>query len=82
MESCPDSLAHPHTPYPKAQDMSSRPFERPLLPVPSAVASPVGNTIRPRVKKASSACTECRKRKSKAMLSFLSLFRLVSLTLS
>ncbi|RDW90603.1 putative Zn(II)2Cys6 transcription factor [Aspergillus mulundensis] len=46
--------------------MSSRPFERPLLPVPSAVASPVGNTIRPRVKKASLACTECRKRKSKA----------------
>ncbi|KAL4975853.1 hypothetical protein BDW66DRAFT_160124 [Aspergillus desertorum] len=53
--------------------MSSRPFERPLLPVPSAVASPVGNTIRPRVKKASLACTECRKRKSKAMLSCIGL---------
>ncbi|KAL4910340.1 hypothetical protein BDW74DRAFT_144905 [Aspergillus multicolor] len=47
--------------------MSSRPFERPLLPVPSAVASPVGNIIRPRVKKASLACTECRKRKSKCV---------------
>ncbi|KAL6234135.1 hypothetical protein BDW75DRAFT_231358 [Aspergillus navahoensis] len=53
--------------------MSSRPFERPLLPVPSAVASSVGNTIRPRVKKASLACTECRKRKSKAMLSCVGL---------
>ncbi|EAA58037.1 hypothetical protein AN6062.2 [Aspergillus nidulans FGSC A4] len=72
-ESCPDSLALPLTPYTKAQDMSSRPFERPLLPVPSAVASPVGNTIRPRIKKASLACTECRKRKSKAMLSCVGL---------
>ncbi|KAL5003323.1 hypothetical protein BDV10DRAFT_43972 [Aspergillus recurvatus] len=47
--------------------MSSLPFERPLLPVPSVVASPVGNTVRPRVKKASLACTECRKRKSKCV---------------
>ncbi|KAL4987083.1 hypothetical protein BDW68DRAFT_188302 [Aspergillus falconensis] len=73
MESCPKSLAPPPIPYSKAQDMSLRRFERRLLPVPSAVASPVGNTIRPRVKKASLACTECRKRKSKAMLSCVGL---------
>ncbi|KAL4807269.1 hypothetical protein BDV18DRAFT_115137 [Aspergillus unguis] len=47
--------------------MALRPFERALLPVPSSIPPPVGQTLRPRVKKASLACTECRKRKSKCI---------------
>ncbi|KAL4923076.1 uncharacterized protein BDV17DRAFT_278081 [Aspergillus undulatus] len=46
--------------------MSSHTF-RPLLPVVSAAIPPVGKPVRPRGKKASLACTECRKRKSKCV---------------
>ncbi|KAL4794705.1 hypothetical protein BDV19DRAFT_389836 [Aspergillus venezuelensis] len=50
--------------------MSSYP-SRPLLPVFTTAVPPVGKPVRPRGKKASLACTECRKRKSKARTPFL-----------
>ncbi|KAL4958509.1 hypothetical protein BDW69DRAFT_153724 [Aspergillus filifer] len=46
--------------------MSSYP-SRPLLPVFTTAVPPVGKPVRPRGKKASLACTECRKRKSKCI---------------
>lgn len=58
--------------------MSSRPFERPLLPHPSSSGTQSGSTVRPRIQKASNACTECRTRRAK--VSLLILFRLALLT--